>query len=454
MLPARRVLAQARVGRYSCPVTFDSADAYISQVRRDIALPRGFRFFSTSLTFVPPERPASGEARMNLAAIVSDPEDTVAVGVTTGNRFCGASVTLARRRLSEGRVRAILVNNKVANVASATGLRDAERLADATARLAGVGEEDALSVSTGVIGWSLPVTEMETALPRLFANETDPVAVAQAIMTTDRYPKLAWSTSGEATCLGVAKGAGMIEPNLATMLGFVMCDAVVEPDVLATVFRRVVDRSFNAISVDSDQSTSDMVVCMANGASRQRVDEDELEALLEPVCLRLAREIVRNGEGTAHVIELTVRGIPDSGLARKVGRHVVNSPLVKTAIHGNDPNVGRLLAATGDALDTWDPEGNVDGGALRISIAGRGVYRDRAFHLDGDVEASLAASLADAAMDPVSRGFPQDRGFVPVVLDFSYPPEASGGVGSPETVTVYGSDLSYEYIRENADYRT
>ncbi|HKK47700.1 MAG TPA: bifunctional ornithine acetyltransferase/N-acetylglutamate synthase, partial [Alkalispirochaeta sp.] len=331
-------------------MSFDSAAEYRSYLAREAPVPRGFYFFTTSLVFVPPERPDAGEASMNVAVIESDP-GAVTVGVTTRNRFCGAPVVLARERLPGGAVRAVVINNKVANVASPSGLTDARAVAAALARERQLPEEETLSVSTGVIGWSLPTEQMVAAVQGISSVPCGPVDVAEAIMTTDRYPKVAWERRRGATCLGVAKGAGMIEPNLATMLGFVMCDAHVERDVLDRVFRRVVARTFNTISVDGDQSTSDMVLCTANGASGAELSEEDLEELLLPVCRSLAREIVRNGEGTAHMMEVRVRGVGDHQLARRIGTHVVNSPLVKTAVYGNDPNVGRILAAVGDALD-------------------------------------------------------------------------------------------------------
>lgn len=425
-------------------MAFDTAAAYRSYLQ-EAAVPQGFRFFTTTLSFVPPERPEAGESSMNLSFIESAPPAT-AVAVTTGNRFCGAPVTIARERLPGAPLSGIVINNKVANVASPTGVADARTVAGTVAREHGLSADAVLPVSTGVIGWSLPVDAMTAAVPDLLARPSTPAAVAEAIMTTDRYPKLAWRRSGAVRCLGIAKGAGMIEPNLATMLAFVVCDAAVDPEVLSRVLRRVTDRTFNRISVDSDQSTSDMVVVMANGAARETIDEAGLETLLEPVCRDLALEIVRNGEGTAHVIEVTVSGVPDSATAVRIARHVANSPLVKTAVYGNDPNVGRILGATGDALDTWDPTGTINPDGLQIAVFDRPVYRDGAFRLDGEVEAALADRLAAAAMDPTTRGFPQDRGTVPIHLSFR------GGEG--DAVTVYGSDLSYEYIRENADYRT
>lgn len=290
---------------------------------------------------------------------------------------------------------------------------------------------------------------MMAAIPGLPSSPCSPREFAQAIMTTDRYPKLDWSGPTGPTgpvMLGLAKGAGMVEPNLATMLVFFLTDAMVSPELLDRVLRRVVDRSFNALSVDGDQSTSDVVLALAGGASGVELNENELESLWQPVADSLAMEIVRNGEGTAHVIEVLIRGCGDPHLARKLGRHVVDSPLVKTAINGNDPNVGRILGALGDALSRHDPAGTIDQSRLTISLADHVVFRKGAFLLNQETERSLAGLFQAAEMDPVLAGYPQERGTVPITIDFHNSARAG--------VRVLGSDVSHEYIRVNADYRT
>ncbi|WP_157703038.1 bifunctional ornithine acetyltransferase/N-acetylglutamate synthase [Alkalispirochaeta alkalica] len=490
---------------------------------RRALVPRGFRFFRRSLTFIPAERPGSPPSSMTISCLHNQGPEFSAAAVTTTNRFPGAPVILARERLSRGRLQAILVNTKVANVAAPGGLEAARQVAAAGARLFSLPPEEVLSVSTGVIGWSLPLEEMLREIPALPQGGCGVGGFAEAIMTTDRYPKAGWVSLGEGghgvadtgadpgadirtgggagtqgdpcgegtgegrggaasrvgrasrvatasrvgrasrvatasrgstasengtapVILGVAKGAGMVEPHLATMLAFFVTDASVPPETLGRVLRRVTEKSFNRLSVDSDQSTSDMVVALANGASGRSVDEAELEAAWQPLADRLALEIVRNGEGTSHVIEVVLRGFPCATLARDVGRHVVNSPLVKTAIFGNDPNVGRILMALGDGLSRYDHRGVIDPSGLVMTIAGREVYREGAFLLDQETEDLLCASLRAAAMDPLLAGVPQDRGTVPIVLDFPG--------NDREDVRVIGSDLTDEYLRVNADYRT
>ncbi len=421
--------------------------SYINELKNRSHTPQGFTFYTDSFLFSPRERPESPQLRMNVSAIVSDREETRAVGMLTRNRFPGAPVLLARERLPGGFISGVVVNNRISNVASPRGYADACAVADSLARTFGISPERTLSVSTGIIGWKLPVPELLDSLPRLPQQQSGVVDFAQGIMTTDRYPKVAWRRSDGVCLTGVAKGAGMIEPNLATMLAFFMTDAVVDPAVMDRVFRRVVDGTFNTISVDSDQSTSDMVLLMANGASGIELSEDDLETMLLPVARELVEHIVRNGEGTAHVIEVIVSGVDNATLARNIGKHIVNSPLVKTAIYGNDPNVGRILAAVGNALDHLDRDGTVDPRTLSITILGELVYRDGAFLLDGDVERRLSDALLATSFDPTFHGCPQWTDPVNITVSF--------GRGSPTgEQRVLGSDLSYEYVRENADYRS
>ncbi len=429
-------------------MSWETPDAYQQHLDATAIVPQGFHFFRQQLVFSPPERPGAGPYRMNLSFLHSDGMDTVGAAVSTRNRYPGAPVLLLRERNLPGPLRGILVNNKVANVASPGGLEHARALAAAAAQTYRLPEQQVLSVSTGVIGWALPVTEMQQVLVSLPSHQCSPRQWAEAIMTTDRYPKMACGRSRDthAAMLGIAKGAGMIEPDMATMLAFFVTDGQVSPEVLQRVLARVSDRSFNALSVDGDQSTSDMVLAMANGLSGEVLEEAALERLWQPLADSLAMEIVRNGEGTAHVLELTIRGVPDRRFARNVGRHVINSPLVKTAIHGNDPNIGRILGALGSALSRYDSEGTVDPRNLTMTLAGTEVFRGGAFQIDAITEKTLSDAMVAAAMDPTVRGFPQLRGTVPIVLDFNGP--------DCEDVRVIGSDLSYEYIRENADYRT
>jgi glutamate N-acetyltransferase/amino-acid N-acetyltransferase len=261
-------------------------------------------------------------------------------------------------------------------------------------------------------------------------------------MTTDAWPKVRSKSLFGGRMVAVAKGAGMIEPNLATMLVYIMTDLEVSRSSLRELLPRVAAQSFNSITVDSDQSTSDMALIF----SSQRAacpDLGAFERALGEVCRDLAQDIVRNGEGTAHVIEARVSGAADDASARLAAKAIANSPLVKTAVFGNDPNVGRVLSSVGDAF------GNASIGlslkTLKLKIAGVSVFERGAFQLSPEVEAQLSRAFAAASQPEKKGGFPRHEENVVLSLEL--------GVGKA-SATVWGSDLSYEYIHENADYRS
>ena len=260
---------------------------------------------------------------------------------------------------SGGLVRAIVVNSGCANACTGDeGLQAANVMASATAALVGCAAEQVLVASTGVIGVALPIDKVLHGLPiafRALATGDGPLA-AQAIMTTDPFPKEAAARVGvggrDVTVGGMAKGSGMIEPMLATMLAFVTTDAAVPQPLLDRALREVVNDTFNAITVDGECSTNDCVMLLANGASGVTVDESSYDAFadaLRAVCLRLALGIVRGGEGATKLVTVSVTGAASAAEARKAAKAIANSLLVKTAIHGGDPNWGRLIAVAGRA---------------------------------------------------------------------------------------------------------
>lgn len=412
-------------------------------------LPEGFRTSSQAISFIPSERPTLEPYRMDLSLILADQPTHAFAGVFTKNAFPGAPVILARERMESESVQGILVNNKISNVRSPSGLQDARRLTAALGSSLGVPKERLLSVSTGIIGWALPVAEMESAIPELATSleRRDAVALASAIMTTDSFPKVRSVRVGEGTILGVAKGAGMIEPNMATMLVFLLTDIAIGRETLRSMLPGVVENSFNAISVDGDMSTSDMALVISSEA-KPATSEDEFWDGLQQVCCGLARDIVRNGEGTGHVMQVAVTGLPDRALARGVAKAVVNSPLVKTAIFGNDPNVGRLLSAVGDHLGTYPtgPSGAaVDVERLSIKLGDANVYEGGMFSIDRQKEVQLSDYLKSRSLNPRIVGYPQHQQCVDIGFDF-------GGEG--DATIVWGSDLSDQYVRVNADYRS
>ena len=416
---------------------------YNRQLEGRIA-PRGFLLSTASIRFSSSERPATAPHAMNVSLLATErPTDSFA-GVLTQNRFCGAPVQLARERLGGEKLQALLVNNKVANVGAPGGLEAAKAVAATVASAMGIDEARVLSVSTGIIGWRLPVLEISTVVPDLVAGlgTAGPGDVARAMMTTDSYPKARSVQVGDGAILGIVKGAGMIEPNMGTMLAFFLTDLTVEREVFARSLRRAVDTSFNAISVDGDQSTSDMAVGLSSGAAGG-IAESEFEEALTGLAEQLAEDIVRNGEGVSHVLRVAVSGAPTTEVARAAGKAVVNSPLVKTAVYGNDPNVGRIVAALGDWASTAGVDLEID--RLTVVIGGVTVFADGRFRLGGEVEERLVDYFRTNAMDPTVRGYPQHDRCLDLSIDLAM------GAAS---FRVLGADLSYEYVRENADYRT
>ena len=277
----------------------------------------------------------------------------------TRNQICGAPIKYIRDHINN-RADALIINNKISNVAARSGDENCAKVVDKVKATFNV--KNVIPASTGVIGWDLPVDEMVSAIDTLpEAESCTPLEFASAIMTTDRWPKLESAKLGKSSLMvGAAKGAGMIEPNMGTMLCYVLADCKPPTSKLQSIVERVADKTFNCISVDGDESTSDMfvVLCKEDG---EEVKEKDFEDALEGVCEKLASGIVRNGEGTGHVIKVEVMNYPGpDSEAREMGKSVINSPLVKTAIAGNDPNVGRIAGAFG----SW--VGKREGGGTKI----------------------------------------------------------------------------------------
>lgn len=354
-----------------------------------------------------------------------------AAGVFTKSSFAGPSVLVSRRNVADGRARAMVVISKNANVATgAQGLADAEEVVAGVAASLGCDATDVLIASTGVIGRPYPIERIRDGLAAIPSPlpGTDAAAVARGIMTTDTVPKTATATvrgtAADITVVGVAKGVGMIEPDMATMIAMVFTDAEVTSTELDTTFRRVVDRTFNCVSVDTDTSTSDTAVVLASGAAGP-VDLDRFEEALYDVCASLTRQIARDGEGATTLIEVHVDGAADATQAKRVAKAIVNSPLVKTAVHGADPNWGRVAMAVGKS--TTDDE--VDQTSVVIRFGDQEVY---------------PAALSDADLVALSTYMRGDDVRIHVSL-------ATGGSAS---ATVWGCDLTDGYVRINADYTT
>ena len=376
--------------------------------------PRGFRGGSRHCGLKP--------AAKDLTLFVSD-VDAAAAAVFTRNRFPGAPVVLGRETVRGGRLRAIVVNSKVSNVATGPrGMDDARRMAAAAAAEIGTSADRVLVSSTGVIGVRLPIDVIEQGLRGMAAElGDDPLGAVEGMMTTDRYPKALSAPIGDATITWVAKGSGMIEPNMATMLAYIFTDAALDAPALDRQLREALDVSFNMLSVDGDTSTSDTCALLANGLAGMVAVATFREALVAG-CTRMAEMLARDGEGATRLLRALVRGARDTSEARRVAKSLVNSPLIKTMVHGADPNVGRIRMAVGKCFDCTIVPDSTD-----ASINGHPVLR-RGERLAFD-EAAVRAALDTDTVE------------IEVVL----------GVGEGRA-TAYGCDLTKGYIDENAAY--
>ncbi len=433
-------------------LTFASRAEHRGWLESQAALPQGFRVGTAALEFTPVEVPRP--ARMNLTLVALDRPSPAFAAKFTRNAFPGAPVLVGRRRLAEPRLGALLVNNKVSNVGAPGGVDAAERMCAEAARRLGIAATEVLPSSTGVIGWRLPVDRMVEALPAAMASlqSRSALPAAEAIMTTDLYPKVRRAAAGDGSIVGIAKGAGMIEPSLATMLVFLLTDVDLPRAEVRAALDEAAEPSFNAITVDSDTSTSDTVVLVSSG--RRAASAAEFRAALGAVCRDLAEDVVRNGEGVHHVVRIAVSGAPDAAAARGLAKAVANSPLVQCAVNGNDPNVGRLLCAVGKHAGATGLR--LDPGRLRVRVGGETVFGDGAMQLDAAKEERLVAHLRHAEL--YASVAPRDGlTFRPPV---DYPPhercvelEVQLGAGAA-SAEVLGADRSHEYVTENADYRS
>lgn len=429
---------------------YNSPESWAAAIAAQARLPDGFRLATSALEFIPQERPEGKPYPMRLSLVMADKPTTAFAGMFTRNAFPGAPVLVGREMLKGSQAQAILINNKVSNVGSPTGVADSRALCAGIARECGIDPKLIFPSSTGIIGWSLPVPAMSAALPGLAAKLgiAKPLDIARSIMTTDSYPKAFSVDVGSGTIFGFAKGAGMIEPNMATMLVFILTDLDQPRAEMQTSLEWAVNQSFNCISVDSDQSTSDSCL-MLSSQRAPAVSASEFDTALLGLCRKLAGHIVRNGEGTAHVMRVRVSGLGDAALCRDAGKAIVNSPLVKTAMYGNDPNVGRLISSLGDFLGNRGLPLPAD--RLRLSLCGTEVFSHGAFYLSAQTEIILSAALKNARQDPTVQGYPQHERYVDIEVTVD---PVVGADATPVVVEVLGSDLGYEYVKENADYRS
>ena len=370
-----------------------------------------------------------GQKGLDLAILCSE-KSCVAAGVFTTNTIKAAPVIISQKHLQDKRAQAIVVNAGCANACTGEpGLADASEMARSVAEKLGLPTTDVLIASTGVIGVPLPMDKVRAGVSKIALTKDGGHELARAIMTTDTSPKeiaITINASGGGFTLGgVAKGAGMIHPNLATMLCFLTTDAAVDPDFLQSALQKAVDASFNMITIDGDTSPSDTVVLLANGlAGNATINERNgqlFQEALNQVCLYLAKCIARDGEGATKLIEVIVEGALSEAQARLAARTIASSPLVKSAIHGNDPNWGRVIAALGRSGSKVD-------------------------------ETKLVAYLNDFCVMRQGKPVPFNKQEASNSLDnkeVSLRLELNLGSGK---ATAWGCDLSEEYVTINSAY--
>jgi glutamate N-acetyltransferase / amino-acid N-acetyltransferase len=386
----------------------------------EMNLPAGYRYSSTYAGI-------RKVAKDDLALIVSDNPASCAA-VFTRNRVVAAPVVVARANLraSQGRVRALLVNAGNANCATRTGAKVTAECVAAAARELGIRDREILPASTGVIGVELDAKLIIDCLPQLVQTlDTQKFDhAASAILTTDTTRKIAFASVKGVTIAGMTKGSGMIHPRMATTLGFVLTDASITPAALRAMLHRGIERSYNRISVDGDTSTNDMVAVLANGASGVKPPPKQFEAGLTEVLESLAVQIVRDGEGARKLVTIEIEGAPNDTAAEKIARTIANSPLVKTAIAGSDPNWGRILSSAGTAGVAFDPR------SVDIDLQGIPVCREGLAADFNESELKKKLDLPDCLVRFAIRGRGRGR------------------------TRFWTCDFTEDYIRINGSYRT
>ena len=354
-----------------------------------------------------------------------------AAGVFTRNRSASSAVTIDREHLKNGKAQALVVISKNANVFTPTDYDDSMEIVNSVGEALNIAPSDILLSCTGVIGVPLPMDKIRKAIARIPNTIKSGLidSVAEAILTTDKGPKTACVKFADVVIAGMAKGAGMIEPNMATMLAYLFTNLNIESEQLRTILKRVCDSTFNSISVDTDTSTSDStIVFSTNAIEATDAHLQDFEKALGAITLKLARDIVYQAEGATKLVEVTVSGGRSDEHAKQVAKSIINSPLVKTAVFGADPNWGRIVMAMGKPLDV--AENPFDPARIKISIAGKTMFEGgRAISLD---------------LDELSKTIKNNKQ-INIAVDL--------GEGH-QSWTVWGCDLSYKYVEVNAEYTT
>ena len=384
-----------------------------------ISLPQGFRAHVTNVGIK--------DATDDFTLVVAD-APCAAAGLFTQSRFAGPSVLVSREHVADGKALGVVVISKNANVATGEeGMNNAREVVAGVARAIGCNDKEILIASTGVIGRQYPMNKVRAGLAALPAQPQGTSAddVARGIMTTDTVSKVAQCevAGSGARVVGVAKGVGMIEPNMATLITLIFTDAEISSPDLQTMFQRVIARTFNCVSVDTDTSTSDTAIVLASGKAG-KADLAALETALFDVALSLTKQVARDGEGAEKLIEVCVDNARDYAQAKTVAKAIVNSPLVKTAVHGADPNWGRVAMAVGKCSQYTD----IEQASVIIRFGTQEVYPRQ---IGADDLSALSTYMKGSDVR------------IHVALN----------TGS-ESATVWGCDLTAGYVRINADYTT
>ena len=384
-----------------------------------ISLPQGFRAHVTNVGIK--------DATDDFTLVVAD-APCAAAGLFTQSRFAGPSVLVSREHVADGKALGVVVISKNANVATGEeGMNNAREVVAGVARAIGCNDKEILIASTGVIGRQYPMNKVRAGLAALPAQPqgTSADSVAKGIMTTDTVSKVAQCevAGSGARVVGVAKGVGMIEPNMATLITLIFTDAEISSPDLQTMFQRVIARTFNCVSVDTDTSTSDTAIVLASGKAG-KADMAALEHALFDVALSLTKQVARDGEGAEKLIEVCVDNARDYEQAKTVAKAIVNSPLVKTAVHGADPNWGRVAMAVGKCSQYTD----IDQASVIIRFGTQEVYPRQ---IGADDLSALSTYMKGSDVR------------IHVALNTG-----------TESATVWGCDLTAGYVRINADYTT
>lgn len=360
---------------------------------------------------------------LDLTIIQNQGPDFVGAAVFTSNRVVAAPVTWTKQAVADGSVSAVLLNSGGANACTGSqGFADTHRSAEHVAKMLGISSADVAVCSTGLIGELLPMEKVISGIDAIASSlsEDGLELAARAIMTTDTVPKLASSGKFEVTTTGIAKGAGMLAPSLATMLSVVMTDAVVEQTNLQEIFARVCNRTFNRIDSDGCTSTNDTVLLLSSGASKKRITEGELEEVLTDICTSLAQQLIQDAEGHTKVVSIVIRNAASEDDAVNVGRACARNNLLKCALFGGDPNWGRILAAVGTAQAIFDP--------MNLDVSLNGVMVAKASGPGDD------RSLVDLSGTDIE-----------IIVDLK---------SGTHSATIMTNDLSHDYVHENSAYAT